>query len=388
MILIKHADLYQPRHHGMSDILIGGNAILSIAAHIEASSLPDPVEIIDAQRRPVVPGFIDNHVHITGGGGEGGFQTRTPELAIEDAITAGVTTVIGVLGTDGVARSLETLLAKVYAIRAQGLSAWCYAGSYHVPFRTLTGSLMQDIMLVEPILGAGEIAVSDHRSSRPSVEELARIVADARVAGLLSGKAGVVNMHLGDEPAGLEPLRKIVAAQPILARTMLPTHCGRNERLFQEALEWAKEGGVADFTTSSVPSFVAGGEITAAAALKTFRDLQIPLERITWSSDGQGSLPLFNEEGVCTGIGIGTCRSLVAALQEACGTGIPLEDALLPITANPASVLRLQGKGQIAHGADADLVILDEDLRPATVVARGRVLLQEHMLVHGVSASI
>lgn len=383
MILIKHADLYQPRHHGMSDILIGGGSILAIAEQIDAACLPEPVEIIDAQGQPAVPGFIDNHVHITGGGGEGGFQTRTPELAIEDAITAGVTTVIGVLGTDGIARSLETLLAKVYAIRAQGLSAWCYAGSYHVPFRTLTGSLMQDIMLVEPILGAGEIAVSDHRSSRPSVEELARIVADARVAGLLSGKAGVVNMHLGDEAAGMEPLRSIAAEQPILIRSMLPTHCGRNQRLFQEALEWAKEGGMADFTTSSVPSFVAGGEITAAAALKAFRDLQIPLDRITWSSDGQGSLPLFNEQGVCTGIGIGTCRSLVAALQEAIGAGIPLEEALLPITVNPASILKLHGKGQITQGADADLVILENDLRPATVVARGRVLLREHVLVSG-----
>ncbi|MDH7483153.1 MAG: beta-aspartyl-peptidase [Spirochaetales bacterium] len=381
MILIKHADLFQPRHHGISDILIGGGSILAIAEQIEAACLPEPLEIIDAQGQPVVPGFIDNHVHITGGGGEGGFQTRTPELAIEDAIAAGVTTVIGVLGTDGVARSLETLLAKVYAIRAQGLSAWCYAGSYHVPFRTLTGSLMQDIMLVEPILGAGEIAVSDHRSSRPLVEELARIVADARVAGLLSGKAGVVNMHLGDEAAGMEPLRSIAAEQPILARSMLPTHCGRNQRLFQETLEWARQGGVVDFTTSSVPSFVAGGEITAAAALKTFRDLHIPLDRITWSSDGQGSLPLFNEQGVCTGIGIGTCRSLVAALQEAIGAGIPLEEALLPITVNPASILKLHGKGQITQGADADLAILDKDLRPATVLARGRVLLREYVLV-------
>lgn len=381
MILIRHADLYQPGHRGIADILIGGASILAIADHIDADHLPGPVEIVDARGQPAVPGFIDNHVHIIGGGGEGGFQTRTPELNPEDAVKAGVTTIIGVLGTDGVARSLETLLAKVYALRAQGLSAWCYAGSYHVPFRTLTGSLMQDIMLIEPILGAGEIAVSDHRSSRPTIEELARIVADARVAGLLSGKAGVVNLHLGDEPGGMEALRAIATQQPILARSILPTHCGRNLNLFREALEWAESGGVVDFTTSSVPSFVAGGETTAASALLAFRERGIPLDRITWSSDGQGSLPLFNEEGTCIGSGVGTCLSLVTALQEACQAGVPLEEVLLPITANPAAILKLQGKGRLEVGSDADLVMLDANLHPATVVARGRLLMREGALV-------
>jgi len=374
MLLLKNADVYAPEPQGICDLLIGGGEILAIQPHIEEAGLPVQPEVIDADGCPVTPGFIDNHVHIAGGGGEGGFQTRTAELDIQSALRAGVTTLVGVLGTDGVARSMEDLLAKVYALRNAGLSAWCYTGSYHVPIRTLTESLMRDIMLIEPIIGAGEIAVSDHRSSRPSFAELARLAADARVAGMLSGKAGVVNLHLGDELAGMAPLFELAESLNYAKTVLLPTHCGRNKALYEQAKTWAKSGGTVDFTTSSVPQFVKNGEISASRALDEFIREGIDIAFMTWSSDGQGSLPLFDEKGQFSGLTTGTCQSLITELKSALALGIPLETALAPLTTNPARMLKLRRKGTLAPGSDADIVIFDRAMEPETVIAGGRVL--------------
>ena len=52
------------------------------------------------------------------------------------------------------------------------------------------------------MIGIGELALSDHRSSQPTRDELLRIASDAHVAGMISGKAGIVHLHLGDGERG------------------------------------------------------------------------------------------------------------------------------------------------------------------------------------------
>lgn len=376
-LLVKNAEVYAPARIGRRDILAAGGVIVAMVERIDERGLPGDVDIIDAKGAVLAPGLIDCHVHLIGGGGEGGFATRTPELSLSDASLAGVTTVIGVLGTDGVARHMESLVAKVYGLREEGLSAWCYTGSYRIPMKTVTGDAMKDIMMIEPVIGIGETAVSDHRSSKPSHEELSRLAAEARVGGMLSGKAGVVNVHLGDAPAGMAPLEALVAGGDLPRSQLLPTHCGRNPRVFAESIAWAKKGGTADFTTSGDPRFLDEGESTAAQALARFKAEGVDLSRITWSSDGQGSLPVFDTSGAMVGLGVGSCASLLESVREAMTLGVSLSDALLPITANPAAMLKLAGKGRIAEGQDADFVILDTELRPMDVVAMGRVLVRD-----------
>src|SRR5699024_8762235 len=143
------------------------------------------------------PGFVDQHVHLTGGGGEGSFHTRAPEARLSELIAGGVTTVVGLLGTDGITRSVENLLAKVKALREEGITAYCLTGSYGWPSVTVTGDLRKDIVFVEEILGL-KLAVSDHRAPNISVEDLIRAASDVRVAGMLSGKAGILTLHMGD----------------------------------------------------------------------------------------------------------------------------------------------------------------------------------------------
>ena len=147
-------------------------------------------------------------MHVTGGGGEAGFRTRVPPLPLSRFTTAGITTVVGLLGTDDVARGPGELLATLYALREEGLNAYGYAGGYHVPPATLTGSVRGDLVFVEALIGIGEVAISDHRSSQPTLDELLRIASECHVAGVMTGKAGILHLHLGDGARGLELVRE------------------------------------------------------------------------------------------------------------------------------------------------------------------------------------
>jgi beta-aspartyl-dipeptidase (metallo-type) len=285
---------------------------------------------------------------------------------------------------------MEGLVAKTLALREEGLSAWCYTGSYRLPLISVTGDSVKDLMMIEPVIGIGEIALSDHRSSKPADAELARIAGEARVGGMLAGKAGIVNVHLGDAPAGLAALRRVVETGDLPRTQFLPTHCSRNPKLFAEVLEWIREGGNADFTTSSVPAFLDDGEYRAAAALARIRGEGLPFDRVTFSSDGQGSLPRFDGEGKLAGVAVGTCGSLLAALRECLSLGLSLAEALLPVTANPARILGLARKGRLEPGLDADLVLFEPaSLSVHTVIGGGRVLVREgRPLVRGTFDSI
>jgi beta-aspartyl-dipeptidase (metallo-type) len=380
MLLIDNADIYSPAHLGHADVLVAGARVERVDRGIRID--PSYGERVDASGLLVFPGFIDGHVHILGGGGEGGYATRTPELLLSDAVRGGVTTIVGCLGTDGITRSLEGLLAKARGLDEEGITVFVWSGHYAVPVRTLTGSLERDLLLIDKVIGAGEIAVSDHRSTQPTFDEFARVAAEARRGGILSGKCGVVNVHLGDGPRGLSLLRRIAEETEIPATQFLPTHVNRNPSLFEEGIAWAKAGGYVDFTTSTVPAFLDEGEVKCATALRRMLDANVPPTQITFTSDGQGSLPRFDAEGRLQGLDVGRVTSLFAAVRDAVrDEGVPLETALQAITSNPARILKLRGKGTIAAGADADLVLVrPDDLSISGVIAKGRWLMRDGAL--------
>ena len=377
MLLITNVETYTPTPVGRPDILLAGGRIERIAA---GQRLPEGGgERVDGSGLVAVPGFIDGHVHVTGGGGEGGYATRTPELMLSDAIAGGITTIVGCLGTDGVTRSPEGLLAKARGLADEGLSTFIYTGHYAVPVQTITGSIERDLLLIDKVIGVGEVALSDHRSTQPTFDEFARVAAEARRGGILSGKAGVVNVHMGDGPRGLSLLRRIVAETEIPITQFLPTHINRNATLFEDGIAWAKSGGLVDFTTSTVPAFLAEGEVKSSAGLKRMLDAGVSIARITFTSDGQGSLPDFDAQGRLRRLEVGRVTSLFAEVRDAVQhEGVALEVALQTITSNPARILKLKGKGQLAAGADADLVLLDATtLAIRGVIAGGTWLMRD-----------
>ncbi len=385
MLLIKNATVYAPEPLGVKDIFLAGGEICAIRDSIAPG--PDlPVEVVDGTGQLLLPGFIDSHVHILGGGGEGGYRSRTPELKLSDMIRAGTTTVVGCLGTDGITRRMENLIAKAKQLKDEGASCYIYTGSYDVPVRTFLADIRSDLLFIDEVIGVGEIAIADHRSSQPAFEEFVRIVADTRVGGMLSGKGGVVNIHMGDDGQMLEYLERVKVETPLPAYHMIPTHMNRNPLLFERGITYAKGGGYVDFTTSSYASFQEEGELKSSDGLKKMLDAGVPIEHITFSSDGQGSLPVFNREGENIDVQVARVDTLYQEVRDAVRQeNIPLETALRTITSNVADHLRLSRKGRVREGNDADLVLADPDtLAIQTVIARGQIMLRDgELLVKG-----
>ena len=380
--LIRNAKVYQPEYAGVKDILVLNGKIAAVGEKLKADFGGSvEAEELDAEGMAAVPGFIDSHEHIMGGGGEGGFATRTPEANLKDLVLNGITTVVGCIGTDSVGRDMTALLAKAHALEAEGITAYAYTGSYRVPIQTLTDSLMKDIMMLDKVIGVGEVAVSDHRSSQPTFEEFARIAADARVAGMLSGKAGIVNVHLGDSARKMDLIERVIHETEIPASQFLPTHVNRNAALFDNCLELAKEGLTIDFTGNEDIDYweTICDEVRVCKGIRRLLDLGISSDRFTISSDGQGSMPVFNAAGEYQGIGIGKASCLLKEVRECVQKEeIPLEIAVKGITSNVASVLKLGAKGQLKAGFDADICLLAEDsLELKTVMAKGQFVVRD-----------
>ena len=374
--VIKGIKVYSPKYEGIKDIVIVSDKIEGIYENIDVSNTFVPINIIEGTGKLLFPGFIDSHVHISGGGGEGGFKTRTPEIKFSDLINAGITTVVGCIGTDGICRDMRSLIAKANALEEEGITTYCYTGSYEIPVKTITESIKGDLMMVNKIIGVGEVALSDHRSSQSSLNDFINTVAQARVGGLLSGKAGIVNVHLGDGARRLEYLFSIIEETEIPPTQLLPTHINRSKKLFKVGIDYAKKGGFIDLTTSSDPKYLEPEELRASEGLKMLLDNDVKIDNITFSSDGNGSMPVFDSEGHLTGLGICSVKSLYGEVKESINTyNIAIEEALKVITSNVASVLKLQNKGQIEKGRDADFVLVDENtLKIDKVIAMGKLV--------------
>ena len=357
MLLLRNADVFAPRALGLRHLLLGGGRILWIGESLGEMPEALAIDTLDLQGLRLIPGFIDGHVHVSGGGGEAGFASRVPAPMLSRYTEAGVTSVIGLLGTDDAGRGTAELLAHVYALREQGMNAWAYCGGYHLPPTTLTGTVRGDIAFAEPLIGVGEVAISDHRSSQPTLDDLLRLASEAHVAGLMSGKAGIVHLHLGDGVRGLDLVRQALDVSELPPRVFQPTHVNRKKALFEEAVALAKRGCHVDITAFPVDE----GEDAwpAAEALLRYLDSGAPPERVSISSDAGGCLPCFDADGRVCGMDVGHSGALLDTLNQLLARGLPLERALPAFTCNPADLLRLPGKGQINTGMDADLVALD-----------------------------
>ncbi|MCL2498111.1 MAG: beta-aspartyl-peptidase, partial [Symbiobacteriaceae bacterium] len=299
--LIKNVHIFAPKDLGVQDLLLAAGSVIHVAPNIPEPNGVGEVEVIQGGGKRLVPGFIDMHIHMLGGGGEGGPATRTPEITLSQISRYGVTTAVGVLGTDGTTRSMPSLVAKAKALELEGLTTFVYTGSYEVPTPTITGSVRDDVILIEKVIGVGEVAISDHRSAYPTVDELGRLAMEARVGGLIGGKPGLFHLHVGGGKSGLLPLFEILDKGDLPPQNVLPTHCGRSGALLDQAANLAKMGGNVDVT--------AGRRVTDH--LKHLLEAGAPLEQLTVSSDGNGSLPRFDANRNFIGLGVGSVATVL-----------------------------------------------------------------------------
>lgn len=369
MLLVKNVEVYSPSYIGRKDVLICNEKIEMIADKIE--NIPEKCQILEGEGMLLTPGLIDQHVHVTGGGGEGSFHTRTPEMQLSEMIENGITTIVGLFGTDGYTRSVENLYAKTAALNEEGVTAYMMTGSYEYPGPTITGQPDRDIIFIKEILGM-KLAISDHRAPNVSVRELISAASKTRVAGMLSGKPGVIVLHMGDGSEGLEPVEEALRESSVPIRIFRPTHVNRNLRLLEDGYSFLKEGGYIDLTCGmkGAPS---PGECIMEAI-----ERNLPVEHITISSDGHGSWSNYAQDGTLLKIGVSGLEGLY---EELCymvqKLGLPLEEALTYVTSNVAESLDINGrKGCVKEGADADVLLLTKELELHTVIARGRIMME------------
>ncbi|MBE0639611.1 MAG: beta-aspartyl-peptidase [Bacteroidales bacterium] len=379
MILIKNCNLYSPAFLGKKDVLIAGTKIVAIGETLELSSGFD-AEVIDAKGLNLVPGLIDAHVHIAGAGGEGGPATRTPEMPLSMLLEGGITTVVGCLGTDGYTRDPASVLMKCKSLRQEGVSAYMYTGSYQVPTPTLLGDPAKDLAMIDEVIGIGEIALSDHRSSYPTLNELIQLASKARVGGMLGNKAGIINIHMGDAKDPFRPLYDVANHSEIKLSQFLPTHCNRNRYIFEDAKTFGKTGYI-DLTASSYP-YYPDIEVKTSKAVVELVNSGVPLGHITITSDACGSLPDFDQNGNLIRLEMGLPKSILSELSDlVLIERIPIEKALQPVTSTVADILKLRSKGRIHKGNDADLVLLDNDFRIAYLIAMGKLMVSNYKML-------
>ena len=363
--LLRGAHLHAPADLGVQDVLIARGKIVAIGPDIPSDVVPD-CEVIELHGQLLCPGLIDQHIHLIGGGGEAGPTTRTPEVSLSRLVEAGITTAIGLLGTDAVTRHPESLLAKTRALNEEGITAYMLTGAYRLPSPTITGSVERDVALIDRVIGV-KCAVSDHRSSAPNEGILANMAAQARVGGLLGGKAGISVFHMGSSNKLLEPLYRILENGDVPIGKLLPTHVNRSEALFEAALVFAHQGGHIDITSGIMEP------IAPAQAIDMARKAGVPMAQLTVSSDGNGSQPVFDAKGNLSGIGVAGFASLLETLVALVQRyDYSLAEALEPFTRSVAAFLSLGDKGEIAVGKDADFMVLTPELVLERVYARGR----------------
>ncbi len=368
--LLTNAHLYSPKDLGIQHLLVAGSTIVWIGDHEpRLGDLEGSLDRIDLEQRRVIPGLIDPHVHLTGGGGEAGAATRVPPILLDRLTACGVTSAVGVLGTDDLTRTPAGLLARTRGLCDQGFNAWCLTGGYHLPSVTVTGSVRSDIVHIDRMIGVGEVAISDHRSSQPTLQQILEVAAEAHVAELMTNKAGVLHLHVGDGERGLELVRQSLDQSELPARTFHPTHVNRRRALFGEALELADRGCTIDITTFPPLSDTQSAtdpdaEINADQALIEFLDANLDPTRVTMSSDGGGCLPSFDQEQRVAGFEIAEPSSIARCLARLLQSDHALERVLPAFTSNTAKTLRLHNKGSLVVGGDADLVVLDQPGAP------------------------
>lgn len=357
--LLRNLECFTPKYIGKNDVLICRDKIYKIQPSIKCFE-QDLIEY-DCEGLTAFPGLIDQHVHIIGGGGEQGFLSLIKEIEFSEIVNAGVTTLVGLLGADAFSKDIRTLHAKAKALDLQGITTFIYSGSYTLPPVTITENIISDLVLIDKVIGVGEIAISDHRASHFSTDDLIKIASDVHLGGMLGGKAGLLNFHVGDGKSGLKALLNVLESSDLPIEEFIPTHINRNERLFIQGVDYCKKGGYIDLTAGEIEG------IDVAEAICRLLDYGADISRVTVSSDANGSSP----DGQ-----VGEIKALFDdVIKGITKKNIDAEVAFGLVTENVAKLLKIYPqKGTLARGSDADIMIVDKNYNVRKLFSRGKLL--------------
>ena len=278
LTVFKDGDVFINGRFQKTDIVTSGHKIESLKpvdlVRLKSSGLE--IDVIDCRDLFIVPGLIDSQIHLAGGSGESGFLSQPPRIMIEECIVGGITTTIGTIGTDTTTKTMSNLIASVKAFKEAGLSSYAYSGGYEIPPATITGRVRDDMIYVEEIIGAGEIAIADKRVPEPTGDELAKVIVDAYVGGTLTNKAGVTRIHVGSGKRKLSVIYEMCARNEIQMNKLYFTHMDRSRELLQEGVKVARQGSFIDLDIH---------ERDLGSWYKYYLELDGPLNRLSFSTD-------------------------------------------------------------------------------------------------------
>lgn len=375
-ICIRNAQVYAPSPLGRLDVLVINDKIAALARDIPLPAWLGPVHEVDGHGLTAVPGLMDAHVHITGGGGEAGFSSQVPPLPLSRIVRSGVTTVGGLLGTDNITRHVDAVLARASALDEEGISTFIMTGGYPLPSPTLTGCIRQDMALVEKVRG-GKLALADHRVNPVTPQDILRIATDVRVGGMLRGFVGMLIMHVGASKEGLENVFAALEQAPYLGRHCIATHINRSPLAFEHAMQLTRHGGYMDVSSGLNAQTLGPDTLKPSTAIAEALRAGVAPDRILMSSDGNGSAARYGDDGSVTGLTAADMRTLHSEFADCVREGMPLEQALAPVTSNVARAFSLYPrKGTLAPGSDADILLLDDTLAVHSLVARGVMMME------------
>jgi beta-aspartyl-dipeptidase (metallo-type) len=383
VIVLRNAEVLAPQPLGRRDVVIAGERIVALAeARVEIRGLE--LEELDLAGLTLAPGFVDNHVHVLGGGGGLGFSSRAPELQTSQLTRAGITSVIGMLGFDATSKDMRALIAKTKAFKEDGLSTYALTGAtLEHPVPTLTGRIRDDIAFVDEIIGVGEISVSElgyaYDSNGPGAQYIAQAATEGLLAGRLARKRGYLCLQVPPyHGACLKPLLAMLERTGLPIGQLLPSHVNQTDAYMADALAWAERGGFIDVGANYSPENNFSRATPPAKAIVQLLGAGVPVEKVLLSSDGNGAPPKEEQrEGQPAVANYMPVGALHAAWRRLIvEEGMAPTDALRTVTSNVADATGLSRKGRIAPGLDADLIAFDADWQIRTVIARGRVMVE------------
>ncbi len=374
MTVVAGGAVYAPPDIGHGDVTVIGSTIAGIGARAAAFADTEAADRVDARDMTVIPGLVDAHVHFLGGGGGDGYNSRIPELQLTDFTTHGITTALAPLGIDPVSRSLEGLLAKGRALTEEGITAFAYTGGFSRPLPTLTGAPWRDAYLIPDIKGV-KLAIGVERAPTHARRELIDLSRELLWVERATGRQQILHVHLGPLVEGHKLLVDVVPDLAEPARLFV-THCNRSEANVATAAELLARGAWTDMTCMISPERGVPGSVPASVAVRRLADAGAALERVTLSTDGNGSASELHPQDGWTPYRT-HMDSLLGEIRALIRGGMPVANAVAFGSSKPAGALGLTTKGVLEPGADADLVILDRDLLVRDVLAGGRWLVRD-----------
>jgi N-acetylglucosamine-6-phosphate deacetylase len=332
---------------------------------------------LDVAGALVVPGFVDAHCH---GGGGGSFSSGDPDelaLAVRAHRGHGTTTMLASLVSDPIHALCDQIAAlrelvqdgEVHGIHLEGpfistarcgahdpaallepdtatVSALLDAGRGDIRMVTLAPELRGGVKAVRQLTESGVIAALGHTDG---VEEqiLPAIDAGATVAThLFNGmrplhhrEPGPVGVLLDDERITVELICDLVHIHPTVLR-LAAKHAGKRRTVL----------------------------ITDAMSATDAADGAYRLGRLKVNvSDGVATL-------ADTGALAGSTLTMDAAFRNMVrGAKLDILDAVHATSGKPAELLGIADRtGSLRAGLAADIVVLDDDLRPSKVLRQGR----------------